>query len=356
MLSRFACFLLLVTGSLFARAAGPDIEIVTGESEGARFSIAAPAKPEARTGLVLVFCHGYRPEGGELLDGLLPLKSASAHLVEKGWVVASTSYRRNGLIVADALRDVKNLRAEIARRFGEPRRLILHGESMGGAIATLLVEREPKLFAGAVVVGAALQIEEGGKALAFSHAPGGPLIFLCNRSETKASREYIEAARSAPTAPVLLTVDRDGHVNVNQREIEAALAALNQWLEGGPAPKPADATLPPDPRPSAMDAIGGGGGSARLTQLNPLFGNITLDFQASDFAQLGVKPGATFQLKFGKMSVPVKLGQTYTDVPSGAWVAFFDAEDRLLVAINRGNAAAALGAQEGDLLRVENLP
>ena len=49
----------------------------------------------------------------------------------------------------------------------------------------------------------------------------------------------------------------------------------------------------------------------------------------------------------------MKLAQTYTDVPNGAWVAFFDAEDRLLVAINRGNAATALNVQEGDRLRVE---
>ncbi len=320
-----------------------------GEIDGAKYTIVAPVAPN---GCVLIFCHGYRPEGPELTTDLVPLKSTYQELAQRGWVIAATSYRRNGLIVADGLADVLALRAEIARRFGEPRRVVLHGESMGGAIATLLLEREPKKFAGALAVGAALAIEEGGTKLEFTRRPGGPLLFLSNRTEAAPPRAYVEAATAAKAPAAAWTADRDGHLNVNQREVAAALAALNQWLDSGAAPEFHDDTLPAEPRPSTM-ILREGRGTAPMLQRITIYGNITLDFQSADFKQLGLARGDSFTLRGGAKSARVKLGQTYSDVARGEWVAFFDAEDRLLVAINRGNAADELGVKLGDLVSVE---
>lgn len=332
--------LLLLTLTL----AGAEPRVTEGELDGARFVIAAPEK---WNGSVLIYAHGLRPEGGELVVELLPLKSASRDLLERGWIIAETSYRRNGLVVADGLADVLALREEIVKRFGALSRVVLHGESMGGAIATLLLEREPAKFSAALAVGAALQLDEKGTPVVFTSQPGGPLLFLSNRTEVEGPRRYVEKSGAAKFPAVLWTADRDGHVNVNQREIGTALAALNRWLDTAQAPAPQDDTLTPDPRPSAM-AIEGAIGRAAMTQRNPLFGNITLDFQATDFARLGITRGDTFTLEFGGKRVPVRLGATYSDVPRGQYVAFFDAEDRLLVAINFGNAADALGIKVGD--------
>jgi alpha-beta hydrolase superfamily lysophospholipase len=58
-------------------------------------------------------------------------------------MVATTSYRRNGLVVADAIADLDALRAYIAQAYGEPERVILEGESMGGLIVTIMAERDP---------------------------------------------------------------------------------------------------------------------------------------------------------------------------------------------------------------------
>ena len=82
------------------------------------------AAPERWNGSVLIYCHGLRPEGGPLMVELLPLKSAYAELLDRGWIIAATSYRRNGLVVADGLADVLALRDEIAKRFGAPSRVV----------------------------------------------------------------------------------------------------------------------------------------------------------------------------------------------------------------------------------------
>lgn len=321
------------------------------ELEGARCAVFGPPEPQ-RKNYILIYCHGYRPDGAPLDPELLPPKRAYADLVAAGWTVASTSYRRNGLIVADAMKDILALRAELVKRFGPARRIVLHGESMGGAIAVRLAETEPLLFSGVLAVGAALKIEEASKAIPFRGGPWMPVLFVNNRSELEPAASYVAQAwkpGATGVRPQALTVDRDGHVNVNQREIGAALGLLNQWIEVGNFPAvPADLTLAPHPRSSAMKAAGSGAGEAAMVQRQPIYGNITLDFQTSDFTQLGLKPGDSFTLRRGTKSFPVKWGKTYADVAQGAWVAFFDGEDRLLVAINRGNAADALGIKVGE--------
>ena len=343
LLARFGLAVLVATA---IQAAEP--RVTESELAGAKYVIAAPEK---WNGSVLIYCHGLRPEGGPLMVELLPLKTAYAELLDRGWIIAATSYRRNGLVVADGLADVLALRDEIAKRFGAPSRVVLHGESMGGAIATLLMEREPAKFSGALAVGAALKLDENGAPVTFASRPGGPLLFLSNRTEVAEPRHYAELAPGAQARPVVWTADRDGHVNVNQREIGTALAALNRWIDTGTAPAEQDDTLAPEPRASAM-TLENGAGRAAMTQRNPLFGNITLDFQASDFAQLGIARGDNFTLEFGGKRIPVRLGTTYSDVPRGQYVAFFDAEDRLLIAINYGNAADALGIIVDDTARV----
>ncbi len=322
--------------------------ISEGEIDGAKFVIAAPEK---WNGSVLIYAHGLRPDDGPLVVELLPLKSAHRELLDRGWVIAATSYRRNGLVVADGLLDLLALRDEITKRCGAPGRVILQGESMGGTMAVLLMEREPAKFSGALVVGAALQLEENGRLVDFTSQPGGPLLLLSNRTEVDGPRRYAGRAKDAKVPPVVWLADRDGHVNVNQREIGTALAALNRWLDTAIAPADQDNTQAPEPRASAMMRTAGVGRAA-MTQRNPLYGNITLDFQASDFTALGIAAGDNFTLEFGGKRVPVKLGKTYGDVPRGKYVAFFDAEDRLLIAINYGNAADALGIKVGEVASV----
>ena len=61
-------------------------------------------------------------------------------------MVATTSYRRNGMIVGDAIADLDALRAYIVTAYGELDRVILEGESMGGLIVTIMAERDAELY------------------------------------------------------------------------------------------------------------------------------------------------------------------------------------------------------------------
>ena len=70
-----------------------------------------------------------------------------------------TSYRREGVVVGDAMEDVVNLRQHIESAYGHIELALLEGRSMGGGIATLLCEQRPDLFQGAYCCGAAMQME-----------------------------------------------------------------------------------------------------------------------------------------------------------------------------------------------------
>jgi pimeloyl-ACP methyl ester carboxylesterase len=65
-----------------------------------------------------------------------------------GFAFAATSYRRNGLVVLDALDDVRELVETFHQAHGPPRGAYLVGASEGALITTLLLERQPGLFDG----------------------------------------------------------------------------------------------------------------------------------------------------------------------------------------------------------------
>lgn len=83
--------------------------------EGANFVV---AEPREKGHCLLIHCHGFRPEGTPPfaeMDDLFWLR-----LVQQGWTVAVTSYRRSGLIVGDAIRDVFNLHNWVCKEVGIP--------------------------------------------------------------------------------------------------------------------------------------------------------------------------------------------------------------------------------------------
>ncbi len=333
-----------------AQEAGAAFTMEEGTTEGgAKFALAVPAK---WSGNLLIYCHGFRAEEAPVRADLLPLKAAYAELVAKGWIVAMTSYRRNGIIIDEALDDVRALRAEVVRRHGHARRVILHGESMGGAIAVLLMERDPAQFSGALAVSAAVSGGDKGPVAEVTFRPGGPVLFLTNRDEAAGPASYAEKAQFGRYRPITLVAARDGHVNVNQAEVAEALRRLNDWISTDNGLLPGELTRPPAPRPEgAQVATDGRSARPALIEVTPNYGNLFLDLQPAELARLGVQRGGKFRLSVPPSAdgeaegapVLVTLGATYGDVGRGEWVAFFDAEDRLLVAINRGSAAKALG-------------
>jgi hypothetical protein len=231
------------------------------------------------------------------------------------------------------------------------------GESMGGAIVTALLETRPGDYAGAVAIGAALEVESMEPGFAFTRQPRGPILFLTNRTELGAPRAYVGATAQAPVAPVLWPVGRDGHVNVNAAEKLAALAAVVAWAGTGAIPAMGfDATVVPVAGPSgvamAEDKLSAEG---RVLEVHPVYGNLGLEFQPSDLARLGIEPGATFALDVRGTTFRVVYGKTFSSVPPGQWVGFADPDGRIAIAINRGNAASTARLTSGDAIRIRPL-
>lgn len=351
---------------LIARPCGAaGVRLEQGEIEGAKFTW---AKPVRWNHCLLLLAHGQRAEASPLVADLFPEHASYKKLLDEGWIVAKTSFRRNGTIVADAITDLDNLRAEIVRRMGKPTRVLVEGESMGGLIAVLMAERlpeEPALYQGVVAIDAALEMRDpASDANGLSMQPQIPIIFLCNRTEFEGPRHYTEMKMpgALPLArPVLLRVNRDGHVNVNQTERSSALSTLNTWLDNGleSLPKPAagtvylDVTHSPEPVPSRVFLDPDHRGfTAHVTEVSRVYGNVLLDIQPADFAAVGIGLNRYFQLTLRDQSFRIFFGKDFSSVKRGEWVTFLNADGFFWLARNTLSAAEATQAEVGDLVQI----
>jgi len=355
-------FLVLFALPLFASLDEGELEA------GAKFAIARPAQ---WNGGLLIIAHGFRAEDAPLVADLNPEHLAYRTLREEGWMIAKTSYRRNGIIIADAVADIDNLRDYIERTYGEPKRVLVEGDSLGGLIATLIAERPPGDFPryhGCVAVGASLSTREPGGTLGLTLGTQIPLIFLTNRSELTGPKTYVNPLTPLPPEhraiqPVLFRVARDGHVNVNQHERLTALRALNTWLERGrdALPKAADgaeffdATHTPEPQPSEVvfDADRRGF-TARVTEVTSIFGNVALNAQPIDFANVGISRNAWFRFTAHGEHRRVMFGSDFNSVKRGEWIAFPNADGFFWIARNRENAAATANLRVGDEVHIRS--
>jgi len=343
------------------QAAPAGVKLDTGEIEGAQFAIARPAQWNR---FLLLIAHGYREENAPLAADLNPDHLAYRTLLDEGWMVAKTSYRRNGMILRDAIADLDNLRAHIATAYGEPQWVILEGDSMGGAIVTLMAERPAGAYQGAVAVDPALQARERGGTMAFNLEPQIPLVFLVNQSELGPSRQYQTAPLDRTVRPVLLQVARDGHVNVSQRERLVAIRTVVALIDRQPVALPSvngapaifDATQPPAPGPSQVRLLNEGGFEARVTEVTVVFGNLVLNAQPDDLARADIAPGTWFELEAKQHLYRVFYGRDFADVKRGQWIAFPNADGRLILGRNYDNAAATAGLREDDTVIMHRLP
>lgn len=112
--------------------------------------------------ILMVYAHGYVDPGKPLSlpndsfsDGMGGQIAIKDFLTGKGIAYAATSYRDNGLVVLDAIEDIKDLRGIIQSTFDaagvlQPNRILLVGPSEGSLITVLTIEQNPDLFDGAI--------------------------------------------------------------------------------------------------------------------------------------------------------------------------------------------------------------
>lgn len=343
----------LAPALLTLASATAQVRIESGSLDGAAYALAIPAD---WNGKLLVEAHGLRPPDAPLVAEIQPRTPFNRDLLARGWMLATTSYRRNGLIVADALDDLRTLRDHIAATHGNPTRTLVEGSSLGGLIGTLLAERGEPGFDGVIALGAALDARDpAAPDLAPVGPPRIPLLFVSNLFEADGPRAYTARHAAAHPAPVLRTVDRPGHVNLNAAERLDAVAALERWLDNGTPPEPGDATRPANPGPSTARFIDGAA-VGTVTDLSRLYGNLVTDLQPADLEHVGIRHGTRFVLDAPLGRFDVLWGDSYGDVPRGGWVAFTTADGTLMLARNYANAAETAGLSASSEVRVAPAP
>lgn len=313
---------------------------------GADCLLALPAQPN---GKLLLIAHGFIPAARPLGASLRLDDPVYRRLLDAGWTVAATSYRRNGMILADGAADVEALRQEATRRHGPFPFVLVEGVSMGSYIAVTLAENPPDpSYRGALALGAALDVkapEDAARPL--TGKPTFPVLFLSTQDEIAGPADY---ARRAGDHAAVWKVTRDGHVNLNRAEVGAAYDALLAWINGAPVAPAKDATLPPPALPlTATFSPDGRSLTAHVTDIDPVYGNLTVDIRPEDADRVGWRKGDWASLRIGDATgaAPILHGSTFGDVKEGAWISFPTAEGQMLISRNCADAAATSGAKIG---------
>ena len=92
--------------------------------------------------------------------------------------------------------------------------------------------------------------------------------------------------------------------------------------------------------------------SGRIVEVGAEYGNLETSLVAADLIHLGLAKGKTFTAVCNGNEISVVLGDTYSDVPEGDWIAFINWEGKLRLARNLRNASEALSATVGDAVTI----
>ncbi len=149
-LKLFLCAV-LVSGLLRAEAT-----VDAGEINGATFRIDIP---ESWNRSLVIFCHGYQGPSVVRYDEKTPLAPWMPLFLEAGYAIARSGYAEAGAAIQPAALDTQMLQRYFVRKHGQPASTFLMGFSMGGFVATLVMETSPGsydgLLAGCTAPGAA---------------------------------------------------------------------------------------------------------------------------------------------------------------------------------------------------------
>jgi hypothetical protein len=123
----------------------PGAHVYTGIAGGAAYRIEVP---DHWNGKLVVWAHGYRGTGTVVYVQSPELR---AHYIDSGYAWAASSYATNGYDVGQGVRDSYALIGLFRTVTGTPARsVIMSGESMGGQVTAVAIERYPHAFAGAM--------------------------------------------------------------------------------------------------------------------------------------------------------------------------------------------------------------
>ncbi len=129
--------------------------------------------------------------------------------------------------------------------------------------------------------------------------------------------------------------------------VAARLVAGAELLEAGEPLDPAELRVLDLPTPSVDSSLALG-----HALLVDRYGNVSLDMGHSDLLALGLTLGAPVSVAVRGEEREAVFVQTFADVPEHALLLYEDAWGSLALAVNRGDAAAELGVEIDDEVRV----
>ena len=148
--------------AVFARpaASADSFQVVDAfEKDGAQSLIIVP---HSWNGAFIVYAHGYdadyrdiKPYPSDITPGNITSKLSGADLILEipltlGYAVGTTTYRSVGYAVADAWRDVDNVRRRFRKTVGKPTFTYVWGHSEGGIVTQTVIEKRPHDYDGAL--------------------------------------------------------------------------------------------------------------------------------------------------------------------------------------------------------------
>jgi hypothetical protein len=207
--------------------------------DGSAYVIDVPAN---WNGTVLLYSHGYVPDGAPNPARNAPSDAVRSALLDAGYAQIGSSYPDTGWVLEQALPAQLATLDTFRARFGPPRRTVAWGTSLGGMITTGLAERYGHRFAGTLAM---CGLEQGGVAnwnntldplfaLRTLLTPGSstPLVRLPDQAAAFASIGQLTAALDAAQATPA------GRARI---ALAAALHNIPAWTDPAqPEPAPGD--------------------------------------------------------------------------------------------------------------------
>ncbi|KNC53647.1 uncharacterized protein AMSG_11648 [Thecamonas trahens ATCC 50062] len=318
---------------------------------GAIVSMVVPPRWAARGRKLLLLAHGFRKVGTVRSAELDVDDPFVAGQLQRGMAVAITSYRREGRIVRDAVKDMIDLRQWAANHLPQPPvRVVVEGRSMGGAVVVHLAESAAAAeFDGIVAIGAALLVcEDDDEGYAFSHAPRLPIVFLANESEVSVVDSYVErvvAVANAEAAdrvdsgivvPAVWQVPRDGHNLVAWLERSTAHDKLATWVDHASLVTLRRRHILMEPPLVGETAVPVGRTKIRAVvgAVHPVHRSFVLDVTRARLGDLGHRPGKAFSLATAGESALVRVFYStypFGDVPADAFMAYNHPDGHIVV-------------------------
>jgi len=341
--------ILLVFSSLFAIDSEVKHDIINETLGASKIYIALSSEWNNK---VLLLAHGLRHKDTPLSAEFDPESEFYSGLLDQGWIIGSTSYRRNGVIIRDAVKDIELLQKYIEDKYGKADEIYIQGTSMGGMICTLIAEMEGTPYSGILNIGAALGIKEENEPLVSSYSPLIPILFLSNENEIDSPKNYISQVQDNNIKPVLWIVDRKGHCNVNNAENVLAFNALLEFAHGEQIQDNKHILIDTKFTDSITEFIDEKGYN-KVISINESYGNIYTSFSTTDLVQMNILRDEYFVVGFQDKEFEVYYGSTYSDVAVGEWIAFITAEGNLQISRNFANASEELKCKADDIIFIK---